>query len=589
MRKFYKNLMMSVFAIVAICVMGFAFTACKSEDDPNTETPPVTTPDTTTPTTTPVEPEPVAPLVVTAKAKQVGDEQRVRVYWESNEMLDEVYITLKHGNEIEKTMVIDDFGFTLNEELRGEEENSVVIETFYGRHTVEVVAKAGDRVSEKQTKTVDVYTDEYNIAPLVATVPVSVYTLGMKNYTNNYEISTFFWLERSNQWDYTKLPDNVYPIPTATKAEITSEYNTARDPKTVAWVKELYEINNDSKFNFYCNDYWPTVWLDAVYGNEIPVENFKITLLSDGTASYMMFNNVYNNADAAETYAEYEALWEDYKEGAVTSLTTEQCRALVYVWVQDEDIDLTWVINRIDTIGQANDDVKNRITELYASNTGRIRRYYLDQLWNALSDDEKADLKALYHIGDVFAVAEEEEKIPMVILGTSDSGEGNDLGTYLSLVMEYYGDDYIYYYKGHPMYPTNANPTKQALLEELGIYELESSIPAEFFYYFYPTVAYSGYGSSTFTNVGGDPSKAVFTRFETCDANYKDHLEIFISKLSDTDETYGDLVESGDTDKFLIQDKANLDEGVFTTIKIYDATEKTFTTYNWVEDEYVVA
>ena len=385
MKKIFKRFTVFVFEIIAITLCGFSLVACKESEIPSYTEPPVTTPVV------------IEPLIITASVEQVQDDQFVKVYWESEEDLDEIKITLKHDNQIEKTVVIKDVeGSNLNESLREKGEDAVVIETFYGRHTVEVVGKVGDRESEKQIKVVDVYTDEYNIAPLVATVPVSVYTLGMKNYTNNYEIPTFFWLERSNQWDYAYLPDNVYPIPTATKTEITTEYSTARDAKTVAWIKELYEINKDSKFNFYCNDYWSKVWLDAVYGNGIPVENFKITLLSDGTASYKMFNDVYNNAEAAETYIEYEALWEDYKEGTITSLSIEQCRALVYVWVQDEEIDLTWVINRIDTIGQSNADVVSKITELYASNTGRIRRYYLDQLWNALSDNEKADLHPLF-------------------------------------------------------------------------------------------------------------------------------------------------------------------------------------------------
>lgn len=535
------------------------------------------------------DPSTKEPLVITASAEQVENDQLVRVSWDCQEDLDEVTITLKHGNEIEKSVTINNVnGTNLNNVLRENDEQSLVLETYYGRHTVEVTAKSGKRTSQKQTKTVDVYTDEYNIAPLVATVPVSIYTLGMKDYTNDYEIPTFFWLERSNAWDYEHLPNNVYPIPTATKDEITTEYNNQRDAKTVAWIKELYEINNNSKFNFYCNDYWPNVWLDAVYGNAIPVDNFKITLLSDGTASYAMFNKVYNNENATQIYTEYEELWQSYKAGTVKSLTVDQCRALVYVWVQDEDIDLTWVINRIDTIGQSNADVVNNLNAIYNGGAGRIKRYDLAKLWAALSTDEKAQIKSLYHIGDVFNVADQAGKTPMVILGTSPSTEGTDLETYLTLVKEYYGDDFVYYYKGHPMYPTNANPAKQALLETLGILELESSIPAEFFYYFYPNVAYSGYGSSTYINVGNDPSKAVFAKYETCDPTYKGNLEIFISKLTSSDDTYGSLVTAGETDKFLIQDKADLLEEKFTKIKIYDSTNKIFKTYNLVEGNYVL-
>ena len=563
MIKIARNFSTYIFLAIAVVLTCLFFTACTSNESEKTE-----------------------PLIIATSVEQVEDTQSIKICWNSEENLENVFITVKHGDDVVKKVVFNTFDEqTLNEELRCENQNSIIIEVFYGKHTVEIFAKKGARVSETQTKQINVYTDEYNIAPLVATVPVSVYTLGMKNYTNNYQIPTFFWLQRSNAWSYNALPNNVFPIPTATKEEITTEYSAARDAKTVAWIKELYEINNSSKFNFFCNDYWPTVWLDAVYGNNIPVENFKITLLSDGTASYKMFNDVYNNGNAQDNYNNYVNLWQDYKNGNVTTLTVEQCRALVYVWLQDSELDLTWVINRIDTIGQANETVKLKITELY--NNGKIERYYLDKLWNALTPEEKSQIKNLYHIGDVFASAEENNKKPMIILGTSTAGEGTDLETYLTLLMNFYGDTYEYYYKGHPAYPTNANPQKQELLKNLNIHELESSIPAEFFYYFYPEVNYSGYGSSTFTNVGNEPSNAVFTKYENCDLSYRDHLEVFISKLSISDEIYGSLVNGEENVKFLIQNKSYLNNGVFTKVEVYDSTTKTFTTFNYVDNRYV--
>ena len=570
MKKYKRITLLTL--LLSICFTCFVLTACKSDD----ETPVVTG-------------EPTK-IEFEAAAVQVEDKQLIRVSWESEDEIKEVSITLKHGEDVEKTMTVGGVsGLGLKETLREESSNSVVLDAFYGRHTIEVVAKNGDNVSEIKSLTIDVYTDEYNIAPLVATVPVSVFTLGMRNYTNNYTIPTFFWLERANAWDFKYIPNNVYPIPTATQEEFTTEYSQARDEKTIAWIKELYEINNDSKFNFFCNDYWSEVWLKASYGNGIPVENFKVTLLSDGIGSYSMFNDVYNNANAQQNYEQYVDLWEDYKAGTITDLTEEQCRALVYVWVQDEDIDVTWVINRIDTIGKENAEVSNKITELYADNTGRIRRYYLDKLWNELTETEKAHIKKLYHIGDVFSVADEQGKTPMIILGTAPTGEGNILEQNIKALMSYYGNDYVYYYKGHPMYPTNAYPEKHQLFQNLGVLELESSIPAEFFYYFYPSVAYSGYGSSTFTNVGDEPSKAVFSSYENCNDNYKGELDVFISQLDSSNATYGSLVSAGDNTKLLVQNKADLSQGVFAKVKVFDSVNKTFKMYNLVDGVYVEA
>ena len=53
--------------------------------------------------------------------------------------------------------------------------------------------------------------------------------------------------------------------------------------------------------------------------NNIPVENFKITLLSDGTASYKMFNDVYNNGNAENSTGE-NRLMKVYLNGMLTSV-----------------------------------------------------------------------------------------------------------------------------------------------------------------------------------------------------------------------------------------------------------------------------
>ena len=126
------------------------------------------------------------------------------------------------------------------------------------------------------------------------------------------------------------------------------------------------------------------------------------------------------------------------------------------------------------------------------------------------------------------------------------------------------------------------------VFEDLGIQFLEPSIPAEFFYYFYPSVKYSGYGSSTFANVGDTPSMAVFGRYETTDSNYQGNLEVFMSVLEASDETYGSLIGSTDTGMFLVQDKADFDGTRFTKVKVYDSANKTYKTFVWSGSAYTV-
>ena len=68
----------------------------------------------------------------------------------------------------------------------------------------------------------------------------------------------------------------------------------------------------------------------------------------------------------------------------------------------------------------------------------------------------------------------------------------------------YYGDDYVYYYKGHPNTPTGMWPEKQKQLDELEVIDVDSSIAAELILFFNSEISLSGYGTSTFNSASDD-------------------------------------------------------------------------------------
>ena len=99
----------------------------------------------------------------------------------------------------------------------------------------------------------------------------------------------------------------------------------------------------------------------------------------------------------------------------------------------------------------------------------------------------------------LFEAAEQSGKKVMIFLGTrltSDSESSENFRALSAFTEQYYGDDYVYYYKGHPATPTGANPERLALLDELGITDIESSIAAELIFFFYPEANLSGYSST---------------------------------------------------------------------------------------------
>lgn len=89
------------------------------------------------------------------------------------------------------------------------------------------------------------------------------------------------------------------------------------------------------------------------------------------------------------------------------------------------------------------------------------------------------EFKNLYNFNDeYFKEAENQGKKAMMILGTYVNLE-KSFEDYTNLTKLYYGDDYVYYYKGHPNTPTGMWPEKQKQLDELEVIDVDSSIAAE--------------------------------------------------------------------------------------------------------------
>ena len=112
MKKNFKKIAFTMLSILCICIVGTTLAGCKKK-----------------------------PFELSTTIEQIDNSQAIKVSWDSDRIIDEVTIVLKHGNDVEKTITINDFdGQTTNDAIRGEKENSITIDTFYGRHTVEITA-----------------------------------------------------------------------------------------------------------------------------------------------------------------------------------------------------------------------------------------------------------------------------------------------------------------------------------------------------------------------------------------------------------------------------------------------------------------
>ncbi len=528
---------------------------------------------------------------------QVGNEQKFSVTWNSSKKVTGLEIKVTHGKQ-----TVAQAAFS-GEELG----DSVTVDAYYGKHDVELKAIHDDGSSSVINCKVALSADEYVIAPISGSMPQLYFTLNIKEITDEGNIPTFVWLTRPESWNWDALPENVFAMPTVELEEILVNNNYDRMVSVVNdYIKELYEINPDSKFNLYINDYNIYLYLKLLTANGIPEDNYYVTLLSDGGASYSAFNEAFNveeegfDADAkyADMASKLNSLYEevrtagDYPSGGTFSVDSEELRQYAYVAAKEMDNVEWWILRPRSGVLCSPDEEFITMVLNDDKTEGIIEERNFASPLTAMTDEEKDSLLNLYNFnGEMFAQAEKENKKAMMILGSWAFAENEpNFNDYVNLVKAYYGEEeFVYYYKGHPNTPTSLYPDKQAQLEELCLIDVESSINAELILFFYPDIYMCGYNSSTFLSVQSpEMACAMFNMTPEAAAEnesmteYKDLIGIYLSLIGE-DSEYADLCE-GDGTYILIQ--PGTDTEVEWDIGIFDSAANTITYYNAVDGGY---
>ena len=477
---------------------------------------------------------------------QVEHKQEISVKVDSKETIKEIKVTVKHGEQIVSDLTFSDTA-------------EVTVPAYYGKHTVlvESTSKSG-KVNEYNGE-VALSSDEYIIAPISGSMPQLYFTLNLKEITSNGEIPAFVWLSRPDSYNWDNLPENVYAMPTVDKSEVLTHNNYDRMVEvTDKYIEELYSINPNSKFNLYINDYNSYLYLKLLAGNGIPEENYYVTLLSDGGASYAEFNKAFNvveeGFDADKKYAEMadnlKTLYKQvrdtgdyyFEEENKFAIDLNDFRQYSYVCAKEMNNVEWWILRPRDGVLCSPDEAFIKTVLTTDKVEGIIEERNFANPLKAMSDEEKAQLKALYNFNnEMFNKADVEGKKAMMILGSWATAENEpDFEDYVNIVKAYFGDEFVYYYKGHPNTPTSNYPEKAAQLEKLGLIDVESSINAELILFFYPDIYMCGYNSSTFMSVESEEiACAIFNmKKEDAKANegmaeYRDLIGAYISKNED--------------------------------------------------------
>lgn len=347
----------------------------------------------------------------------------------------------------------------------------------------------------------------------------------------------------------------------------------------------MYEVNNQSKFNLYYSDFFNYAYVQATIANGIPSENYHVVLLSDGSASFLFFNNHFNNENADAEYDKMVGKWTQLKKDVAKSryygryttgvINAYDLQDYSYVIASEEE-NIEWWLTRISgTLAPNNPDFYSKV-----ENNSKIKVKDLGKLLSAIQNDQSENqylsidkLKKLYNFSEgMFEKAVTENKKVMVILGTWTETEiATNFDEYVKSVIAYYGDEYVYYYKGHPRNPTNSVNGKLEHLKSLGLIDVDSTIPAEFIFFFNPEAFCSGYTSSTFDFLTPEKSCAVFgINMTDCNETYKSKIDIFISVAP---SKIGNLTNLSNSFLLEFADTTNYD------IAIYNANRNNITYY----------
>lgn len=522
---------------------------------------------------------------------QVNEDQKLNVSYSSDETIEKLEITVKHGEQVVSNNVFE------GEALKN---SNVDIDAYYGKHTVNIRATSENGGVAEVFKEVTLSASEYVIAPISGSMPQLYFTLNMKEITNDHQIPAFVWLARPDSWNWDKLPENVYAMPNAPIEEVLTHNNYDKMvAATDAYIEELYSINSGSKFNLYINDYNSYLYLKLLAGNGIPESNYYVTLLSDGGASYADFNEAFNieeeGFDADAKYAEmaeklntlYTEVREakDYNGESSFSVDGETFRQYSFVAAKEMNNVEWWILRpRAGVLCSPDEEFINMVLNDDKKEGVMEERNFANPL-KGMTDDEKAALKSLYNFNnEMFEAADEANKKAMMILGSWAYAENEpNFNDYVNLVKAYYGEEeFVYYYKGHPNTPTSNHPDKQDQLDELDLIDVESSINAELILFFYPDIYMCGYNSSTFMSVESpEMACAMFNMtYEQAKANegtegYRELIGIYLSKITE-ESAYAKHCDLEEGNFYLVEfnnEKSNAAYG------IYNAEENTFKYY----------
>lgn len=527
-----------ILAVIAIgLLIGLIIVAVKKDDDKNSKVGNLGS-----------EESEVGNIV--AKASQVEEKQKISVEWNIEGEADNVTVSVYHNGRLYSSK-------TIKEDNKKIGSNTTEVDGMYGKVDV-LVSASFSNYALTHNVSVNLSSSIYNMAAIGASYPVSLFSVIYPQLTENGKIPTFVWLERSSQYNWESLPEELQEYPIMTEEDkYGGDFNNAY-LMIADWVKELHEINPNSYFHMYYHDYYIYGAVNSTYGVGLPKDKFYLHILTDGDMTSQMISSLYNKPDTAQSIFDgMQNEWKTFKD----EISSKGC----YDFIKNDYSILAINVRFYCTImSYVEDNVNYFIT---ATNPAPNNQEFINSLkrddclkvltlkdeLDKLNESQKEDLKKMFSFSsEVFEAAGENKKI-MILIGKKDANEVH-LYEFIKLMKYLYKDEFVYYYKGHPVSPTVNCEGKLEKLTEAGMIDLDSTIPFEVIHFFRPDVYTCGYGSSSFNSISKEYVYSVFNtkksyaydddgNFKTSISNYYSLFDSFITFLAKDDGVYGSYAE----------------------------------------------
>ena len=220
--------------------------------------------------------------------------QNILVNWTSERPVD-ISINVKGvENEIIRT-------YNISDTIAGEK----LAKVYFGLPKLYIKVKKWFKILEIEEQ-FKIIAKEVLLAPLQATLAPLMFSLDIFNIKKNFDCLIYVALSRYKAWNWNNLPERVFLFDILDENNFQSLNFYSILDKLKLWMAQMYQINNDIMFNLFINDYHNYIIPICIYANNIPSKNYKIYMLTDGTASYSFFNEMFDNKD---TYIQnYERL-----------------------------------------------------------------------------------------------------------------------------------------------------------------------------------------------------------------------------------------------------------------------------------------